>query len=143
MNGELPKEYEAMFNAVEMDPPSDKFAGALETYRMAVTWLGGPAWPDSLLAQCLAWSWVAGFPECCALGPMNTPLVIASYRFCLRGSCKPDLVLLEKLVTPLTKQLQREGKKTLWVTKLMDRYKITGWEKIPYADCLNKLPSIK
>lgn len=134
MNGKLPDKYKAMFAAVENDPPSGMLAEALEAYRMSVSWLTGPAWTDRNLAQCLAWSLLAGFPECCVLGPMNIPILIASYRFCIRGGCVPDVALFHELILPLANELQIKGKDTPWLPALMERYRVTGWEKLDYVE---------
>lgn len=133
---EWPIEYEACQRAIEVDPPTkQEVILALQTLHMTATVLGGPAWSDELLGRLLAWSWLAGFPECCVLNTgMATTLIVASYRFGIRGGNVPDLELMQKWVGPPFRELRRQGAKTKWLPALMDRYRVTGWEKLNYQE---------
>lgn len=130
----LPPNYAKMVEAINCDPPSGRVKEALELQIMGVCFLNGPAWNDEHLGRLLAWAMLAGFPECSTTEPMSTIVLLASYRFAIRGGCVPDFEQMETWFIPYVRELWQNQERTSWLPALMDRYGVTGWEKIKYRE---------
>lgn len=125
----VPEKYRNMYAAIKNDPPKGNLALALDMYMMAVIYLGSPPWGDETLSKCLAFGIARGWPEGITIGPMCTPVLVASYRWSLRGGCQPDLAGLIENVSPWLQDLYWEGPKAKWMPALMERYGTVGWEE--------------
>jgi hypothetical protein len=136
----LPEKFAYLNEVVAMDGIFDhksepsEFAQALDLYLMTLSYFGGGAWSDETLAQALAWGWMAGFTEASVLSGIRIPILVASYRFAIRGGCVPRFDLMQELLSPKLRDLYSFGAKTPWLPALMERYSITHWETINYRE---------
>lgn len=105
---------------------------AVDLYVMTEA-IGGKAWSDDLLGKLLAWAHVTGFMECTVQAPIYEILMVAAHRFNIEGGKVPRFDLLSQFYTPRVKELQQMKTKTPWLPDLMERYKVTNWERMEYT----------
>lgn len=131
----LPPEYEYLREVISHGAPMEgELRDALDIYLMSLSLLGSGAWGDEHLGQCLAWGWMTAFNEACVLSSLRVSLVIASYRFAIRGGCLVQWDLFRKWVSPRVRELWALGAETPWLPALMEKYKIEHWRKINYRE---------
>jgi len=108
--------------------------------------IGHPIYSDEFLGRVLAWACLSGFCEPCVLNhALNSVILIAARRFALEGGRVPDTEKMSRYWRPAMAELTEQGVKTQWLKPLMDRYKITGWEKLNYKEWAPefKLPGLE
>ena len=137
----LPLQYHIAWRAWKSNPPALlEHIQAMDLYMMTLQVFGSGAWSDTHLAEVLAWGQATNFMECCVLNrPLNSVIMVASFRFGIRGGCMPDLEAMEKLLWPKLAEIKEKGVETPWLPELMARYHITGWKKmgIDTTPCVN------
>lgn len=90
--------FEAYNRAVVIDPPTNpQLIEALDLYAMTWNHLNGGAWSDDTLGKVMAFAWMSSFCEACVLNQgLWVVIMVASYRFGIRGGGIPDTALMAK-----------------------------------------------